>query len=258
MSAEEDETKGLDLGAVDYITKPIKPSITKRRIQTQLSLSNQNRELEKKVKDRTVELHETRLQVIQQLGRAAEYRDNETGLHVIRMSHYSRLIAESMSIGENDEWVDLVHNASGMHDIGKIGIPDNILLKAGKLDEDEFKTIQTHSEIGADIIGDHDSELLKMAKLIAMYHHEKYDGSGYPHGLKGEDIPLEARIVAIADVFDALTSERPYKKAWSVEDSVNLIKEQSSIHFDPVIVEHFEVVLPKILKIKDKFHEINI
>ena len=181
---EEDEKKGLKLGAVDYITKPINPSIVQARIHTHLALYDQNRELEYKVKQRTHELDETRLQIIQRLGRAAEYKDNETGLHVIRMSHYSRFIAQAY--GGNESWVELLFNAAPMHDIGKIGIPDNILLKPGKLNSEEWKIMKQHAEIGADIIGEHPSPLLTLSRIIAATHHEKWDGSGYPNGLAGE------------------------------------------------------------------------
>ncbi|WP_305908182.1 two-component system response regulator [Methylomarinum sp. Ch1-1] len=250
---EEDETKGLELGAVDYITKPISPAIVRARVHTHLALYDQNRTLDKMVRERTEELRQTRLEIIRRLGRAAEFKDNETGLHVIRMGHYSRLIAEVVEHG--DSWSDLVFNASPMHDIGKIGIPDNVLRKPGKLDEKEWGMMHRHPEIGASIIGDDRSELLKMSREIALSHHEKWDGSGYPFGLKGEDIPLSGRIVAIADVFDALTNERPYKKAWSVEDAVQVIDQNAGSHFDPELVPMFHEVMPEILKIKEQYAE---
>lgn len=250
---DEDEKRGLELGAVDYITKPINPSIVKTRVHTHLALYDQNRELEHKVQQRTSELEDTRLQIIRRLGRAAEYKDNETGLHVIRMSHYSRLIAQAY--GGNETWVELLFNAAPMHDIGKIGIPDNILLKPGKLDADEWHIMKQHAEIGADIIGEHPSPLLKLSRIIAATHHEKWDGSGYPNCLAGEAIALERRIVAIADVFDALTSERPYKKAWDLQGSVQFIDDNSGSHFDPSLIPLFHEVLPEILTIKEKYSE---
>lgn len=249
----EDEIKGLSLGAVDYITKPISPPIVQARVRTHLALHNQNRELYRKVAKRTQALNETRLAIIQKLGKAAEFKDNETGLHVIRMSHYSRVIAEELNISE--EWTELVFNAAPMHDIGKIGIADHILLKPGKLDTEEWQEMQRHCEYGAEILGNDGSDILSMAQRIALTHHEKWNGNGYPDGISGEDIPIESRIVAIADVFDALTSERPYKKSWPVEDAVNLIKEESGSHFDPKLVEIFLIVLPKILIIKEKHPE---
>lgn len=252
LSEYEDEEKGLDLGAVDYITKPINPAITKMRIKTHLSLHNQNRELEKKVEERTTELNETRLSIIRQLGRAAEFKDNETGLHVIRMSHYTRLIAESM-VGGPNEWTDLIFQASPMHDVGKIGIPDHIMLKPGRLDDEEFSMMRQHPRFGAEIIGQHKSKLLVLAREIALTHHEKFDGSGYPNGLAGEEIPISGRISAVADVFDALMSKRPYKDPWPIDRTLAYMKENTNKHFDPLVVEHFFKVLPEILKISQQF-----
>lgn len=250
---DNDEKKGLELGAVDYITKPITPSLVMARVHAHLSLYDQNLSLEKKVLERTQELNDTQLKIIHRLGRAAEFKDNETGLHVTRMSYYAKLIAQSM--GLSDERVALIFNAAPMHDIGKIGIPDHILLKQGKLTAQEWTLMQQHPQFGADIIGEHDVELLKVCQRIALTHHEKWDGSGYPNQLKGEDIPIEGRIIALADVFDALTTQRSYKKAWSVEDAINLINENSGSHFDPSIVEHFHRVLPEILEIKGTYAE---
>ena len=250
---EEDEKKGLALGAVDYITKPISPPIVLARVHTQLALYDQNRVLEQKVRERTEELQQTRLEIIRRLGLAAEFKDNETGLHVIRMSHYSRLIAEVVEHG--DEWSDLVFNAAPMHDIGKIGIPDKVLLKPGKLDDEEWKLMRKHPEFGVAIIGEHSSELMQMSREIALSHHEKWNGSGYPYGLKNEKIPLSGRIVAIADVFDALTAERPYKKAWTVENAVKFIDDHSGSHFDPNLVPLFHVVMSEILDIKKQHAE---
>ncbi len=248
-----DETRGFEVGAVDYITKPVSPPIVLARVKTHLSLYDQKRTLETMVKVRTQELDETRLEIIRRLGRAAEYRDNETGMHVIRMSKYSQLIA--LEIGLDDAQAELILNATPMHDIGKIGIPDHILLKPGKLTDEEFDIMKKHCEYGSNIIGDHSSEILKMAKEVAISHQEKWNGRGYPNHLKGEDIPLVSRIAAVADVFDALTSVRPYKKAWAVEDAVALIKKESGEHFDPRIANAFIKVLPEILKVKKQFSD---
>ena len=233
----QDETKGFALGAVDYITKPVSVAIVQARVKNHLSLYNQQRQLEQEVTRRTQELENTRSEIIRRLGRAGEYKDNETGMHVIRMSYYSKMLATH--IRANNTWVELLHNAAPMHDIGKIGIPDAILLKPGKLNDEERKEMERHVEYGADILGDDASPLLKLAKEVCLYHHERFDGNGYPHGVKGTDIPLSARIVAIADVFDALTSERPYKKAWSYEQAIAYIKEQAGCAFDPVLVDSF-------------------
>ncbi|MBW3696937.1 two-component system response regulator [Vibrio sp. T187] len=246
-----DEQKGFALGAVDYITKPVSPPIVKARVATHISLYDQNLALSSKVKQRTEALELSRLEIIRKLGRAAEYKDNETGMHVVRMSYYSKILAKQLDVSER--WTELLFQAAPMHDIGKIGIPDSILGKPGKLDADEWAIMQTHVTIGGDIIGDNESELLQMAQEIALYHHEKWDGSGYPHKLSGADIPLSARIVAIADVFDALTSERPYKPAWPIEKAINLIQEEAGKHFDPELVPIFIEQLDEMLSIKDSF-----
>ena len=248
-----DEQRGFELGAVDYIAKPVSPPLVLARVRTHLALYDQNRELERKVRERTEELVATRMEIIRRLGRAAEYKDNETGLHVIRMSHYARLIAEALS--DDEAWVELVFNAAPMHDIGKIGIPDSILLKKGKLNDDEWHLMRQHPSYGAEIIGEHNSPLMNMALAIALSHHERWDGSGYPNGLKGEEIPLAGRIIAIADVFDALTTERPYKQAWSVEDAVKLIDEGAGTHFDPQLVPILHSALPEFLDIKERYEE---
>lgn len=253
MSDAENETRGLEMGAVDYITKPFNPSIVKARIRTHLALHDQNRLLEEKVRQRTAELNASRLEIIQRLSRAAEFKDNETGLHIYRISHYSRLLAQKL--GLSPTYIDLLFNAAPMHDVGKIGIPDRILLKPGLLDPDERAIMQQHTIIGAEIIGKHDSDLLRMARNIALSHHERWDGTGYPAGLKGEAIPLEGRIVAIADVFDALTNQRPYKQAWKLDDAVAYILYQSDGHFDPTIRRAFEAALPEITQIRQQYTE---
>ncbi len=253
MTEVEDERRGLELGAVDYITKPISPAIVLARVRTHLALYDQNRELARQVRQRTTELFNTRQQIIQRLGRAAEFRDNETGNHIIRMSHFCRLIATAAGLGEKS--VEILYNASPMHDVGKIGIPDAILLKPGKLTDEEWQVMRQHPQIGADIIGQHSDELLQTAWTIALCHHEKWDGSGYPAGLIGEQIPLVARIAALADVFDALTTERPYKKAWSIEDALRHIESQAGSHFDPALIAPFKQVLPQMLKIREEFSD---
>jgi putative two-component system response regulator len=253
MNEVEDEAHGFELGAVDYITKPISPPIVQARVRTQLAIYDQNRELDRQVKERTKELNSTRLEIIRRLGRAAEFKDNETGLHVIRMSHYSRLIA--LGAGMSEDFAELILNAAPMHDVGKIGIPDAILRKPGPLDDDEWEIMRSHTTMGAEIIGNQHNELLEMAATVAVTHHEKWNGQGYPYGLTGEDIPLSGRIVAIADVFDALTSERPYKKAWPVEKAVGVIEEEAGKHFDPDLVPAFKKMLPEILEIREEYME---
>ena len=249
LSEVADETQGFALGAVDYITKPVSAAVVKARVKTHLALYDQKRLLEQQVKIRTQELEATRFEIIRRLGRAAEYKDNETGLHVVRMSHYARLLA--IKLGLPDTFCDLIFNAAPMHDIGTIGTPDAVLKKPGKLNAEEWAIMQQHAVIGAEIIGEHDDPLLTMARRIALTHHEKWDGAGYPYGLVGEDIPLEGRIVAIADVFDALTSQRPYKPAWTIEATMELLESEAGKHFDPKLVAEFKQILPQVVEIRD-------
>ena len=236
LTETDDEVEGFEAGAVDYITKPVSPPVVRARVRTHLSLV------------RMEELRASRLEIVQRLGLAAEYKDNETGLHVIRMSHFSRILGIAAGMTEH-EADDLLH-AAPMHDVGKIGIPDRILQKPGPLDADEWKIMQSHVTIGAEIIGEHAGGMLALARSIALTHHEKYDGSGYPHRLAGDQIPLVGRITAIADVFDALTSERPYKKAWSEEDALAFLHEQKGRHFDPQLVDLFAGQMPAIREVR--------
>jgi len=266
----ETRNRALAAGAKDFITKPFDRTEVVNRIDNILEVralynerGNQAKLLEKIVKERTSELMDrnrelenTRLDIIRRLGRAAEYRDNETGMHVIRMSESCRRLA--LAIGLDDEFAQRILQASPMHDVGKIGIPDQILLKPGKLDPAEWEIMKTHAEIGADILGDYKSDLMQMARIIALTHHEKWDGTGYPNGLSGDAIPLEGRISAICDVFDALTSVRPYKKAWTIAEANAYIDENSGRHFDPEMVRAFNAVLPDILKIRDQYSDTEI
>ena len=247
-----DQEMGFDAGAVDYIPKPVRHRVVLSRVRAHLTVAERGRTLESMVRERTRQLEMTRRKIIQDLGHAAEFKDNETGLHVVRMSYYARLL--SLALGRDEAWTELLFNASPMHDVGKIGIPDRILCKPGKLDAEEWAIMQTHTTIGARIIGEADgSDLLAMAATVALTHHERWDGTGYPHRLAGEAIPLEGRIVAVADVFDALTSERPYKKAWTVEDALALLREQSGKQFDATVVGRFLDIVPEVLAIKARY-----
>jgi len=257
---QETKLKALDFGSRDFLHKPFDRLEVLTRIRNMIEthllhkkMLMQNDELEQKVTERTKEIQETRLEVVRCLGRASEYKDNETGMHVIRMSKMSQVIAREAGMSEVD--CELVLHASPMHDVGKIGIPDAVLLKPGKLDADEWEIMKRHAEMGVEILGDHPSPLMEMARQVAHTHHEKWDGSGYPRGLSGKDIPLVGRITALADVFDALTSERPYKEAWPVEKAVDLIKEQSGKHFDPELVEIFLKLIDKLCDIRDQYRD---
>ncbi|WP_022944039.1 two-component system response regulator [Pseudoalteromonas ruthenica] len=239
MQDEVDETQGFAKGAVDYITKPISPAIVKARVKNHLSLVQADL------------LKAAQLELIQRLSHAAEYKDNETGQHIIRMSRYCHIIARAY--GFNEAHAESLLLAAPMHDIGKIGIPDNILLKPGRLDQDEYRQMQTHASIGADILAGSSSALIQLAHRLALEHHERFDGSGYPNGLQGEEISIEGRICAIADVFDALTSKRPYKEPWPIDKAVQLLQEEKGKHFDPELVDIFMACLDDILAVKAQY-----
>ena len=250
----ENESMGFACGAVDYITKPIRAEIVKSRVRTHLDLYGQSRILESLVQQRTSELKSSYFEVLRRLGVAGEFRDNETGLHVARVCNYARIIALAFGFPENE--AELLYHAAALHDVGKIGIPDVILFKPGELDEEEWKVVKSHCDIGQKIIGDHPhNELLKSAATIALTHHEQWNGSGYPQGLEGTDIPIFGRIVAVADVFDALTSERPYKKAWPVGEAIEEIVRCRGRYFDPEIVDAFLRKIPEITSILQQFAE---
>ncbi|WP_203362975.1 HD domain-containing phosphohydrolase [Bacillus sp. REN10] len=248
--------QALEQGAIDFIGKPFDRTEILMRIRNviQLHMMNnqllhQNEELEKRVDERTKEIQNIKLELIHRLGLAAEYRDNETGEHTARMSHYCKRLAKEL--GKDDAYCDLLFHASRLHDIGKIGIPDQILLKPGKLTPEEFQIMKTHTTIGEQLFSGLESfKIFQMAKRIALTHHEKWDGSGYPNQLKEKSIPLEGRIVAVCDVFDALTSSRPYKQAWSIEEAIKEIEKGKGKHFDPEIVDAFLRIIPEMIDIK--------
>jgi len=248
-----DELKGFSLGALDYITKPVIPSLVKARVKSQLYIANQKLLLNEQVKEKTTEIYDTQVEVINMLGRAAEFKDNETGNHVKRVGAYAYLLAVAYGVDERE--ADLLRLASPMHDVGKIGVADNILKKPGRLDDDERAEMNKHANMGSEIIGIQNSEVLKYASIIAREHHEKWNGKGYPNGTSGEDIHLFSRIVAIADVFDALTSERPYKEPWPIEKAIKLLSEEKGLHFDPKLIELFIENLDEVKEIMDRYKE---
>lgn len=212
-----------------------------------------NSELERRVEERTNEIERTRLEVIHRLSRAAEYRDDDTGLHIVRIGRYCKALAKR--IGFDEDSAESLMYAAQMHDIGKIGIPDHILLKPGPLTREERAIIQAHTEIGAEILAGSPHPMLQLAHTICKTHHERWDGAGYPAGLKGEEIPLGGRICAICDVFDALISERPYKRAWSIDDAAAEIRSLAGTHFDPRLTEAFLDILPEIEAIYQSFRD---
>ena len=253
LGDERDEAAAFEAGGADFLTKPVKRIVVQKRVRTQLERLDQMRRLEEEVTRRTAEIDETRQQIIQCLGRAAEYRDNETGKHVIRMSLFSERIALAYGLEAQEARRYLA--ATPMHDVGKIGIRDSILLKPGRLDEDEMAEMKRHCVIGEKILGETDSPLLRLAALCAKTHHERWDGKGYPCGIAGEDIPIVGRITAVADVFDALTSKRPYKEPWPIARAAAEIQNGAGSQFDPAVVEAFARALQEILILREEHVE---
>ncbi|KAF0189065.1 MAG: response regulator [Desulfobulbaceae bacterium] len=252
MQTQQD---ALKLGAKDFVTKPFEQWEVMLRIHNMLETRYFYKQqlirgdvLEEEVRNRTEEIRLVQLEIVRRLGLAGEFRDNETGAHVVRMSQISEIIGRGAGLDEKT--CELILYSSPMHDIGKIGIPDNILLKPGKLNGEEWEIMKNHAQIGRDIIGDYPADIMWMAGIIALSHHEKWDGSGYPQGLKGEDIPIYGRIAAISDVFDALLSRRPYKEPWPLDKAVTLIREEAGRHFDPRLVQVFVDNLDEILAIE--------
>lgn len=252
--------EALEVGANDFLIKPVDKIEFLARTKNMLALRRNQRYLENRaswlneeVKKATLAIRAREQETILRLCKAADSRDPETGAHIVRMANYSCLIARNLQLSEAMQ--QMILEAAPMHDIGKVGIPDHILLKPGRLSVDEFSIMKTHASLGHQILAGSASETLQMGAEIALSHHEKFDGSGYPQGLRGTDIPLSARIVAVADVFDALTSERPYKRAWEIERAVELLKEGSGKHFDPQCVDAFLADFSQVLAIKERYRE---
>ena len=246
----ETRRRALSVGAKDFLTKPLSPAEVRLRVRNLLEtrfLHEQLREyslvLEHKVTERTRELEEARLEILYRLARAAEYRDDETGQHTLRVGRLAARLAQVM--GLSADAYELMQRAAPLHDIGKIGIPDAILLKPDRLQPHEIEVMQTHTTIGASILGGSRSALLRLAEEIALNHHERWDGKGYPNGLGEDEIPISGRLVSVADVFDSLTHERPYKRAWTVREAVTEIQRQAGRQFDPHVVEALLRVAPE-------------
>lgn len=259
----EKETRytALESGANDFLNKPIDVAEFRVRMRNMLALRRSQKSLAdraawlaEKVAEATEEILEREREMIMRLSRAAEFRDPETGAHIQRMSNYSVLVARALGLPKEDR--ETLLRAAPMHDVGKIAIPDHILLKPGRLDGEELEIMRTHAQKGYEILQGSKSALLDVAAEIALTHHEKWDGSGYPRGLKGEDIPILGRIVAVADVFDALTTERPYKQAWEIDRAVQFLREGAGTHFDPTCVEGFLSRLDEALSIRDRFQDV--
>ena len=280
-AAEDPEVKldALRFGANDFLAKPVDPSELTLRMENVLAvkayqdhLAQHSEMLEEKVRARTRELEESRQEAIHCLARAGEYRDDDTGQHVTRVGRYTRILAEAL--GFHRDQLELLEQAAKLHDVGKIGIPDAILHKSGKLDPNEYAVIQQHCGIGCEIMNPHPddeahlrehatigpkilgstrSPLLRLAAIIAGSHHEKWDGSGYPQGLSGEKIPLEGRIVAVADVFDALSSSRPYKEAFPIDQCIQILEQGRGKHFDPSVLDAFQRKQDEIIAVHSEY-----
>jgi putative two-component system response regulator len=240
LSETGDETAGFEAGAVDYLVKPVSPAVVRARVRTHLSLVSAK------------QLAQSYNDAIYMLGEASEFKDTDTGTHIWRMAAYSSALATAA--GWSQEACLQLELAAPMHDIGKLGIPDAILHKPAKLDAAEWAVMQTHSDVGYKILSKSSAPLLQMAATIARYHHEKWDGSGYPCALAGTDIPEMARIVAIADVFDALTTKRPYKEPWPLAQVMETVQSSAGSHFEPRLVELFVGILPQILAIQAEWN----
>ena len=252
--------RALDLGASDFLTKPVDKVEFLARTRNMLLVSEARKQLgnratwlAEEVRKATAEIVARERETVLRLCKAAEYRDPETGAHILRMAHYSHLIARGLGLPVEDQ--ELLLEAAPLHDIGKVGIADKILLKPGRLDADEFELMKQHAVYGYELLKGSASRVLQAGAEIALGHHEKFDGTGYPAGARGTDIPIFSRIVAVADVFDALTSERPYKKAWTLEAAVDFLVKGSGTHFDPQCVQTFLDAWDDVMEIRGRYQE---
>lgn len=252
--------QALALGAQDFLTKPVDKVELIARVRNLVALRQGRRSLADRaawladeVAKATATIAAREKEAILRLSRAAEYRDPETGMHLLRMSNYTRIVSAGLGLTAAEQ--QLLQEAAPMHDVGKVGTPDHILLKPGRLTPEEFEVMKQHASIGYEILRDSASPLFQCAAEVALAHHEKFDGSGYPQGLVGAAIPLHGRIVAVADVFDALTSERPYKKAWALDDALKFLTDGAGSHFDPACVAAFAAGWAEVLDIRSRYSD---
>jgi putative two-component system response regulator len=248
------EVEGLQIGAVDYVTKPINSAVLKARARAQVALSNQRHELERLVRERTAQLENTRVQLIRRLARAMELHESAAvGNRVMRLAQYSKLLAQGC--GANASVCEMMAVATPLHDVGKLGVPAEILRKTEKLSAPDWERVKRHPQLGAEIIGEHDDPLLKLARQIALTHHEHWDGSGYPQGLKGEAIPWPGRVVGLVDAFESMTTTQFYREAMPIDQAaVEIIKKAGTL-YDPAIVAGFKKALPMMKKVREAYSD---
>ena len=247
----KDQAEGFKLGAVDYVTKPINAAVLRARVGAQVSLANQRLALERMVRERTAQLQHTRDQLVRRLARAMELHESAAvGNRVARIAQYARLLAEAA--GASPQMAEAMAVAAPLHDVGKLGVPAEILRKPGKLSAPDWERIKQHPLLGADIIGEHADPLLRLAREIALTHHEHWDGSGYPHGLKGEAIPWAGRAVGIIDAFESMSTTQFYREPRSVDDTLREIEKQAGTRYDPQLVALFKTILPKVREVHER------
>jgi putative two-component system response regulator len=253
-SEPKSQVEGLEMGAVDYITKPINAAVLRARVRTHVALANQRLELEKLVQERTAQLEHTRTQLIRRLARAMEMHESAAvGNRVMRLAQYAKLIAQAA--GANAQIAEAMSVAAPLHDVGKLGVPAEILRKTEKLSAPDWERVKRHPQLGAEIIGEHDDPLLKLARQIALCHHERWDGTGYPQGLAGEAIPWAGRAMAIVDAFESMTTTQFYREPMSVDDAALEIEAKSGKWFDPKLVEAFKKALPVMKKVREAYSD---
>jgi len=257
---EQVKIGALEAGATEFLNKPLGPTDFIARVRNlarlrraQLLLRDRALLLEDEVRAATATIARREMETLGVIGRAAEFKDTETGNHIRRVANYVRILAEELALPREQQ--DILYHAAPLHDVGKVGIPDGVLLKPGRLTPEEFEVMQQHTLIGSAILAESDSVFLRAGAEVARAHHEKYDGSGYPAGLAGENIPISGRIVAVADVLDALTSRRPYKEPWPLEQALAYLVEQSGRHFDPVVVSAFQRRRDEIIAVHERYQD---